>query len=859
MTSSAYLVNSASVGPDIKLLTARKRADGSTKHLQEIGPESEERYNGNAMTRFLRQLPQIVGVTYAVVAIIIGAREGRLEWLPLIAGAAAVLAGVWALSAARWAEGRTLRYTLIAFGVLAPISLLPDVFQPVSELTAFQLLAGATAFDIVWLLSAHLALSSTVDRRRRWAWALLCYGGALTAAAAQLPWYTLKLAWLLLCSALLLTVTLRRLFRPENLEQESAAHHGLWLILATLIAGAATAALVGLSAALHWVVAATMLAHSANQALEQFHRRDTSFTMRRAASPFIVAGLLALGTYAAALQGPQWNTAAVVAALFATALFATPLTRQVRTLANKLPPKTSRQTDAAIAEIEDALAHSPDLEELTTALEPLARALPRGAIALVSFDPNWTVILSDGKVEHRSSGPGEPLQEVLAAARQRSMLASSIVDRSVRETDLRPAAELIDELGAQMIIPLPGGSDGSLSGALLVGCSRWGLLRARIGAKLDLLAPRLGPQMRSSVVVEGAGRRIAELETEKNHAEDELERQGFQMERLTEENRLLRSERAGNRPTEIVGRSTSMKRLLRDIDQAAAIEGGLLIRGESGTGRRLVARSIHAASKRRESPLVQFDCVNTPLAAHLIALVGQSKEGRSRPGLLELADGGTLLLEEVGALALEAQAELIRVLGSGEVAREQVGSAGPVLRTVDVRVLATTGRTSELALERDTILPELYDRLRSMEVKVPPLRERQSDIADLAQFFLSKLTAKLGLEDHSFTKEALQTLETQDWPGNVSQLRAVVELALLHAPSRRISSADLPLPGERRPAPPVKEVIKAELLEGTLEEIERAALEHALANAEGNKAEAARQLGMKRTTFTSRLRKHGLG
>jgi len=479
-------------------------------------------------------------------------------------------------------------------------------------------------------------------------------------------------------------------------------------------------------------------------------------------------------------------------------------------------------------------------------------------VALISFDPDWTTVLSDGIVEHRQSGPGAPLKEALTTTqRPRPVLASMIVDRSVRETELRPAAELIDELGVQLVVPLPGGDEGALAGALLVGCSRWGLLRAQIAARLEGLAPRLGPHLRSAVVTEQAGRRIVELEKERELTEDRLEQLGYRLERLIEENRLLRSDRAGTRPTEIVGRSPAMKRLLSEIEHAATLESGVLIRGESGTGRRLVARSIQSASRRREAPFVLFDCAGTPATSHLTALVGQTDGEGTRPGLIELADGGTLVLEEVGALALEAQAELIHVLGSGEVSRAQLGDGGIMIRAIDVRVFGTTGRTSVRALERDTILPELHERLKTAEVLVPPLRERRGDIAELARLFLSKITEKLALDARAFTTEALNALEQHSWPGNVRQLRAVVELAALEARGRRITLNDLPpFGGAQQTSEAGQE--QPNVLDGTFEEIERTALVHALAAADGNKAEAARQLGMKRSTFISRLRKHGL-
>jgi DNA-binding NtrC family response regulator len=239
-----------------------------------------------------------------------------------------------------------------------------------------------------------------------------------------------------------------------------------------------------------------------------------------------------------------------------------------------------------------------------------------------------------------------------------------------------------------------------------------------------------------------------------------------------------------------------------------------------------------------------------------VALVGHDDPQHARPGLVELAEGGTLLVQEIGALSLEAQSEIVRLLASGDVVRGGPTEA-PFARPVDVRVVATTGRVGDAAIASDTLLPDLHDRLRGLVIDVPPLRERRGDLLALAESFAERARLRHGLGPRRFSDDAAAALELYDWPGNVRQLRAVVEHAVASSRGPRIGIAELP-PLADHPPTPETPTPAGDILEGTYDAIEREVLVHALARAGGNKAEAARRLGMKRTTLASRLKKAGL-
>jgi DNA-binding NtrC family response regulator len=288
-----------------------------------------------------------------------------------------------------------------------------------------------------------------------------------------------------------------------------------------------------------------------------------------------------------------------------------------------------------------------------------------------------------------------------------------------------------------------------------------------------------------------------------------------------------------------------LKQVRAQIAQVAATDTTVLIQGETGTGKELVARAIHAASKRRERPFVALNCAALPRELVESELFGHEKgaftgAAQQRRGRFELADGGTLLLDEVGELPAEAQAKLLRVLQ--ERAFERVG--GTQTLRVDVRVIAATNRDVQAKLR-----PDLYYRLNVFPIVLPPLRNRRGDIPLLVRHLAEKTARRLGRQLEAVSPAFLERAAAHDWPGNVRELENVIERALIMSGGTLLDGADVFSAGNNPP------------LEGTLEAMERAyiirVLEGAKWQVEGERG-AAQILGLNPSTLRGRMRKLGI-
>ncbi len=240
--------------------------------------------------------------------------------------------------------------------------------------------------------------------------------------------------------------------------------------------------------------------------------------------------------------------------------------------------------------------------------------------------------------------------------------------------------------------------------------------------------------------------------------------------------------------TRIIGSCQSMQELYRRIAKVARTDATVLILGESGTGKELAARAIHEQSDRAGKPMICVNCAAIPETLIESELFGHEKGAftgatSSRSGLIEAADGGTLFLDEIGELPLEAQARLLRFLQEGEIRR--VGAVQPL--NVDVRLIAATHRDLKSRARSGQFREDLYYRLYVMELRMPPLRERDNDIIELAEAFLDKQGQKFGCEQLSFTPEARQLLRGYHWPGNVRELENAIERAVILADGHRIT------------------------------------------------------------------------
>lgn len=313
----------------------------------------------------------------------------------------------------------------------------------------------------------------------------------------------------------------------------------------------------------------------------------------------------------------------------------------------------------------------------------------------------------------------------------------------------------------------------------------------------------------------------------------------------------------------LVGHSPVMQELYDKILRLAASDATVLVTGESGTGKELVAKALHDNSKRSGGPYIPLHCAALP--EHLLEseLFGHARGAftgatTDRPGRFEAAHGGTLLLDEIGEISPGIQVKLLRVLQEREVVRLGENHA----RKVDVRVIAATHRDIVAMVKRGEFREDLYYRLCILPLHVPPLRDRKEDIALLASRLLKNLCDRYKRENIQLSHDALLVLEAYDWPGNIRQLSNVLEYALVHADKQVI--LPLHLPAEVRSSLAPLPVIDSHPLNFAAKplsyrspispENELASINRALSEAGGNKAEAARRLGMSRTTLWKRLK-----
>jgi DNA-binding NtrC family response regulator len=319
--------------------------------------------------------------------------------------------------------------------------------------------------------------------------------------------------------------------------------------------------------------------------------------------------------------------------------------------------------------------------------------------------------------------------------------------------------------------------------------------------------------------------------------------------RLAAENEILR---ADGDPI-LIARSPEMRPVLDLIERIGPSEANVLITGENGTGKGVVARALHAASARREIPMVTVNTGGLSEALFESELFGHVRGAftdakTDRVGRFELADGGTLFLDEIANISLNQQAKLLRVLETGEF--ERLGSSKT--RTADVRIVSATNADLREEVAAGRFRQDLLFRLNTVEIRLPPLRERRDDIVPLAQHFLGQHTQRYRKQLTGFEDAAAAIMLSHNWPGNVRELDHAVERGVLMGRGDRVQAQDLALVT-------ASSVAAARSLEDmTLEEMERATIQKALARFNGNVSQAAQALGLSRSALYRRLEKYGL-
>ena len=313
---------------------------------------------------------------------------------------------------------------------------------------------------------------------------------------------------------------------------------------------------------------------------------------------------------------------------------------------------------------------------------------------------------------------------------------------------------------------------------------------------------------------------------------------------------------------EIVGRSYGVRQLIDRVEKVASTPARVLISGENGTGKELVARAIHKGSQRAEKPFIEVNCAAIPNELIESELFGHMKGSftgatADRPGKFEQADTGTLFMDEIGDMSLNAQAKVLRVLQDGEVTR--IG--GSKRTKVDVRVLAATNKNLEEEIAAGRFREDLYYRINVVPIAVPPLRERREDIPLLVAHFLQTLSRHEGMAPRGITDEALHCLTQLDWPGNVRELRNTIERLLILASGPSISLADVERLVGRRAAEPgagLGSLSDAKTFEEFKHAAERAFLLQKLRENDWNVSETARLLEMPRSNLYKKIERYGL-
>ncbi len=326
-------------------------------------------------------------------------------------------------------------------------------------------------------------------------------------------------------------------------------------------------------------------------------------------------------------------------------------------------------------------------------------------------------------------------------------------------------------------------------------------------------------------------------------------------ERLEAENLALRepADGAGAKVVRVIAESAGMKAVMNLVSRIGPADANVLITGENGTGKEVVARALHSLSTRASKPMISVNAgalaegvFESELFGHVRGAFTDART--DRVGRFELADGGTLFLDEIANVPLNLQAKLLRVLETGEF--EPVGSSKT--RKVNTRLLSATNADLREEVAQSRFRQDLLFRLNTVEILIPPLRERREDITPLAEYFLEQHCARYRRKIDAFTPEAIESLQQHSWPGNVRELDHVIERAVLMSSVGVVTMFDLAL------QPGSDAGVSSRIDEMSLEEVERLLIKKALARFGGNANRAAEALGLSRSALYRRLQKYGL-
>jgi formate hydrogenlyase transcriptional activator len=491
-----------------------------------------------------------------------------------------------------------------------------------------------------------------------------------------------------------------------------------------------------------------------------------------------------------------------------------------------------------LLDINNAIVTKLTREDLFSAIsDALGRVIPFDRLALSLYDPAASVLRLVTYAGPYTRDDYTPIGRVLALDDSPAGWAFSnqkpLLRRDLEAERQTSSEERAFSHGFRSLCALPLVIRGKSIGAITVGS----LTKNRYGeADADFL-------------MDVASQIAIAIDNMRAHEETEALKARFQAEAVY----LQEEIKSEHNFEELIGQSAPLQQLLRNIEQVAPTEATVLIQGETGTGKELIARAIHNRSRRKNRPLVKVNCGSIPAGLVESELFGHEKgaftgAAQRRIGRFELADGGTILLDEVTELPLDTQVKLLRVLQEGEF--ERVGSSQTI--TVDVRVIAATNRDIDEVVKNGTFRMDLFYRLHVFPLKVPPLRDREGDMPLLVNFFLSRFGKKLGKEVRGVSPTTMEILSRYDWPGNVRELQNVIERAVILANGPIVHIDD---PGFHPKVPRQRSTVD------TLENVERATIVRALNETRWvihGKAGAAEILGINPSTLRSRMQKLGI-
>lgn len=735
-------------------------------------------------------------------------------------------------------------------------------------------LAGALGLPAVGALTLHLAFDvpdapPALARRRRWAALLVAAGApcALAAAisAAPIEWlggWLVPARWMLAAPAYLIgtwivAVALRLVRRrvgstPEALAAGGSAHLATWTALVAAVAalglawtGTLPSTSVGVRGLAIAAGASLVAGHLGMLGVRrQVHAGRNTRRVIAAALTLAIAGVGAGLVVAELPREPIPFGVALAFALISGAF----LHRAIEGATNRLlAPFGGRLVEGC----EEALARAvgaTTLAELGEAVLPALRRAsdtPDASPLLFCVDPPRAVRVDAASVPHVDDRElPSALHAVLEAKPGEIVVAAPLVEQVVRRADLRPLVSALESVDALCVVPLA--RDLELEGALVVarGRRRGALTLEEIDA-LERLGRHLGGQVALLGAEERARLRTRDAIVERERLADQLEAAKEELGRLRADAQTLKAGGVAERHVEpAIAYSPAMRAVMRKVDALAPVEAPVLLVGEEGTALDRVARRVHAASGRRDGAFVVAECASVRPERSDAAVFGQSDE--AHPGWLRLAEGGTLLLADLPALSLEAQAKLAETLAT----RRAVLADGTGSYAVDARVIASSRVPLAKLVGLGAFDAELARRLEPLVLEVPPLRERREDLPSLVLLALDRVCRVTGRPVLGIDREALDVLVEHDWPGNLNELSSVIERAVASAAGGNVSIGDLP--------PLAPAAAPADPWDGTWAELEARILVKALERTDGNKSEAARRLGLKRTTFLDKLKRHGL-